>query len=661
MSNRRDRIRGPQSALTDFLAANNISASRIRDTFEERQRAAALQNGNEANGEAANGSTVEQGNDNDQEPSSAGEGPSGPRKRRRAASSEGKSKKDVKELDDSDEEDDVVDPKSKRRKLEEQKKKAKKGKKGKKKGSDDDFSDSDNDILGRDMYKKAQKMPGQLENCDVCNKRFTVTPYSKPGPEGGLLCTPCGKQLAKDEKAASKQTPKGGQGKKRRQVESNRLDGLARYGSKSLTDMCINLVAKHHGDVEELGDLPGVLLDKLSQIFSKKRVLDPRTLQFFLRPDVDTVAIHDAAKLETNDFRQMFAVTPNLTKLILRNAGQLKDTVIDYIIEKTSNITFFQVYGANLVTDDTWIRFFIGYGHRLQTIKIQDCDASFTDDVVRTIADYCPNLERLKLKTCRKVTDKCIPDLAKLGKLEHLSVQFSQPTQTDLLIPLVEALGPQLKTLSLEDTSEATDPFLTSIASRCSSLSKFRITNNAAFTDRALASLFSPDTAIPPLTFLDLSSNRSCDNNNPGGPENEPIGVNASSLLALMSHSGANLRYLDLSSCRHIPHSAFCDVFAPTQGNVYPRLETLNLSFCQSVDSSVVSGIFATCRAISKIIAFGCFSVGEVVVPRGVAVIGVPRAQDAIENVGDANMSLGRALKLGGAPKAGRLVDAAAA
>ena len=64
---------------------------------------------------------------------------------------------------------------------------------------------------------------------------------------------------------------------------------------------------------------------------------------------------------------------------------------------------------------------------------------------------------------------------------------------------------------------------------------------------------------------------------------------------------------------------------------------------------------------MQKVIAFGCFSVGEVIVPRGVAVIGVPRAQDAIENVGDADMSLGRALKLGGAPKAGRLVDAAAA
>jgi len=31
-------IRGPQSALTDFLAANNISAAQIRTDYERRRR-----------------------------------------------------------------------------------------------------------------------------------------------------------------------------------------------------------------------------------------------------------------------------------------------------------------------------------------------------------------------------------------------------------------------------------------------------------------------------------------------------------------------------------------------------------------------------------------------------------------------------------------------
>ena len=144
------------------------------------------------------------------------------------------------------------------------------------------------------MYKKSKPKPGQFENCEICSKRFTVTPYSKTGPEGGLLCTPCGKQLQAEDKAAEKQA-KPRMGRKRRQVESNRLDGLIRVGPKSLQDLCIEKVAVHHTDIEEFGDLPDKIIDRICQIFSKKRVLDSRTFKLFLRPDLHEICIHDAA------------------------------------------------------------------------------------------------------------------------------------------------------------------------------------------------------------------------------------------------------------------------------------------------------------------------------------------------------------------------------
>lgn len=75
------------------------------------------------------------------------------------------------------------------------------------------------------MYKKAKPAAGQLDNCEVCSKRFTVTAYSKTGPEGGLVCSPCGRELAKDENNAEKKPKKAPTaGKKRRQTESNRLE-----------------------------------------------------------------------------------------------------------------------------------------------------------------------------------------------------------------------------------------------------------------------------------------------------------------------------------------------------------------------------------------------------------------------------------------------------
>jgi DNA repair protein RAD7 len=169
-----------------------------------------------------------------------------------------------------------------------------KGKKVKKENDDDDDSDFD-DTLGKEMYKKAVPLPGQFENCELCSKRFTVTPYSKAGPDGGLLCTPCGKELAKDAKAADTPKKKGPTGRKRRKVESDKLDGKVQMGAKSLSQLCIEKVANHSTDLEDLGDLPDGVTERLSEIFTKKRVMKPRALQLFLRADMERISIHDCA------------------------------------------------------------------------------------------------------------------------------------------------------------------------------------------------------------------------------------------------------------------------------------------------------------------------------------------------------------------------------
>lgn len=102
-------------------------------------------------------------------------------------------------------------------------------------------ADVSDDDAYEDAFNQARlPVPGQLANCELCDKRFTVTAYSKTGPDGGLLCTPCGKQMAADEKKA-KPKPKR-QGKKtKRQNYSNLLDGIAQRGAFSLMEMCIKV------------------------------------------------------------------------------------------------------------------------------------------------------------------------------------------------------------------------------------------------------------------------------------------------------------------------------------------------------------------------------------------------------------------------------------
>lgn len=168
-----------------------------------------------------------------------------------------------------------------------------KGKKKKKGSGDGEDSDFEDDVMN--VYKKVVKLPGQLENCEVCSKRFTVTPYSKTGPDGGLLCTPCGKALAKEAKPDAKPKAKGPTGRKRRKIESDRLDGKIQHGAKSLQQLCVEKVAKHAGDIDDLGDLPAQVLERLSEIFTKNRVMRPKVLDLFLRADVDVITVHDCA------------------------------------------------------------------------------------------------------------------------------------------------------------------------------------------------------------------------------------------------------------------------------------------------------------------------------------------------------------------------------
>ena len=52
-------------------------------------------------------------------------------------------------------------------------------------------------------------------------------------------------------------------------------------------------MANNIHDVDEFGDLPQNLLNRLSQILSRRRVITSRTLDLFLRPDLNTIDLYD--------------------------------------------------------------------------------------------------------------------------------------------------------------------------------------------------------------------------------------------------------------------------------------------------------------------------------------------------------------------------------
>lgn len=419
-------IRGPQSALTDFLASHNISAQQINLDYQAR-----LQQAQQAEAAAA-----------------------------AAAADEDK---------ENEEEEDAAEIKKRKRKEEKAIAKLKQSKDFKKRKLDHRIANpdvsSDDDALARAMIQKPSKAatkaaalkPGQLSNCEFCEKRFTVTAYTLAGPDGGLLCTKCGKELKDEKKKAAaadkKKAPKiAPRGRAKRQAESDRLMGDVRPGAKSLVEHCVTKVADVVNDVEEFGDLPQSLLDRLSQILSKKRVLTPRTLQLFLQPNVDRIAVYDCAKLESEDFDKIFAFMPDVERVNLRMAGQMKTPSLRYMLEKCPKITHLQLGATNLISDEAWCELFQQRGSSLQSLKLSELNDSMRDDTVQVLAASCTNLKRLKLKSCLHMTEASLNSLCNLKGLEHLSIAVAQQYCTpEVLVSLITSLGPTLQTLSLSD------------------------------------------------------------------------------------------------------------------------------------------------------------------------------------------------------------------
>jgi DNA repair protein RAD7 len=579
--------------LTDFLASHNISADQIHQDYLARQQQAQQQ----AAQDAAAGAAAQNADDDDD-----GEDPVEVKKRKR------KEEKMMQKIKQSKE--------FKRRKFEAQR---------------DGDSDSD-DAIARRLMATNKPLAGQLENCELCEKRFTVTPYSKTGPDGGLLCVKCSKELKDEEKkaqnAARKEKAAPSKGR-RRQTESDRMMGDVKPGAKTLLDMCVRKVADVVNDIEEFGDMPQNVVDRLSQILSKRRVMNGRTVDLFIRDNIETFDIYDSANLEEEDFHRIFSKMPQLTKINLRWAGQLKDDALANMAAKSTNLQYLQINAANLLSEQAWLSFFEHRGSQLFSLKLSELGEGFNDTVVEAIAKHCPNLHRLKLEGCPFLTQLSLKHISTLTNLQHLTLGIAQTdTAADTLESLISLRGSMLVTLCLDNYAEVNDDVLDAIRYHCNILEKLRITGSSTATDRAFASLFNEHWKNPPIAQISLHSNRDIDNMNPDGPEDDPVGLCDAGFAAMMAHSGQALEKLDIHSCRHITVSTLMDVFDGKQR--YPHLKSIDVSFINSVDDTIMAGIFKSCPALKKLVVFGCFNARSARIRDGVAVIGLPNAGEKI-------------------------------
>ncbi|RDA93022.1 hypothetical protein CP533_0718 [Ophiocordyceps camponoti-saundersi (nom. inval.)] len=576
----RRNITGPQSALTDFLASHNISARQIRDDAERRRQEAAAQAAAQAqqNGQEASQSVTEPI-------------PAQRQRKEKVKAKKGSNKRKKRAQDDDDDDDE-----------------------------DDDYDDG----LARALSRAAHTpLPGQMENCPLCGKRFTVTPYSLAGPEGGLLCAPCGRELAKERQGQPKKKPRkqvGGVGS-RRALQSRILDGDV--GTKSLATLCVQTLAGNVDMADSLGDLPDHLIDKIARLFSKRRLLRPETLPLFAQPTTETLRIYDGARLGEQEFISIFQVAPGLRRFMARCAIQFKDEVMDYLISRDISLESFYLHGANLLSEDKWHEFLVRKGQTLRELQVYYTDKHFGDESIKMAAKSCPDLRRLKVEHNQKVTDEGVEAIGQITNLEHLGLQLQNRISSEAIVEALSKIGPKLMTLSLKVMADADDSVLAAIHTHCHVLEKLRITDSEKMTDAGFVQLFT-GWSNPPLRFVDVQKCRHVDSNE-ARDNSKNIGFCSGAFKALMAHSGKKLERLNVHACRHISRDALEEVFSKTAE--FPQLQKLEISFCEGVTDFVLGSIFRACPKIKEVNVFGCMKVREVRVPRGVIMVGVPNAR----------------------------------
>jgi DNA repair protein RAD7 len=442
-------------------------------------------------------------------------------------------------------------------------------------GSEEEMSDEDE--RARAIFEMTHApLPGQMENCEVCEKRFSVTAYSRSGPGGGLLCPKCSKDLDKEEGNARKKR-KIAVGRARRNAQSQLLDGIY-PGAKSLVTLCIETLAKNVDMAESFGDLPAPLVDKLAAILAKRRLVSSVTLDLFLQSGADSITVYDGAKLCPDDYIRIVQIVPTVKHLRLRNAVQFKNKVVDHLLGTTVQLESLSLHGANLIDDEMWNRYLNEKGSHLRAFKLSYTDGHFGDEQIELMTQTCPQLERLKITHNQKVTDVGIKHIANFNHLRYLSLEFyetsTRSTTSEPYVEVLSSVGPGLFTFSLEAAHTINDTVLKAVHDNCQNLSKLRITDNEVLTDQGFVNLFT-NWLNPPLTYVDFHKCRHIDATEPrDNPEN--VGLCSSGFEALMKHSGQALKLLKIQSCRHISFKAFENVFASETR--YPLLEEMDVS-----------------------------------------------------------------------------------
>ncbi|AMD21594.1 HFL262Wp [Eremothecium sinecaudum] len=206
-------------------------------------------------------------------------------------------------------------------------------------------------------------------------------------------------------------------------------------------------------------------LNKLAAVLSKNRALNDNTLQLFLHTELLELTFHDCSKISFDAYKQLAVFTPHLTKLSLQMCGQLNNEAILFIADKLPKLEEIYLDGPFLIDECTWIAFFQKMRNRLKAFHISNTHR-FNDAALESLLQNSgETLESIQLSRLDALSAYgLLTQYLRNENFHTLILQYpadEKHVSDEIIIKLLGSLGSNLKVLKLDGCTDLTDSVLT--------------------------------------------------------------------------------------------------------------------------------------------------------------------------------------------------------
>ncbi|KAL6452575.1 RAD7 DNA repair protein RAD7 [Candida maltosa Xu316] len=487
--------------------------------------------------------------------------------------------------------------------------------------SDDDdpnFSEDEDDLNNMNIRKF-----GEMDDCVECGTSFELSVSSRFIKEkAGYLCNPCNQLLKNRERKArmNQMTAR----KKRKRVAQALLNKTDVKIPK-LQDVCIKKITENIEDVDVLGDIGQVNLNRISKILSKNRSLNDKTIALFLSPELKKLEFWDCSNVDSDSLNKIASFCPQLESLTLFMCGQLHNDNLKYFATNLPKLSELSLNGPFLISDIMWQDFFQDKtGEILDKFEIRNTHRFGNDSLISLLENSGRNLTSLKLSRLDGINSGevygLIPHYISESKLTHLEISYpanEELINDDLIISILSITGDTLVSLNLDGCSNLTEKFLIEGVCRfCSNLTHLSIQNLDQISNEGFVTAFKAYSEVNIGGLLEVYLSR-C------------VGLGDEAIYELLKHSSHTLVELSINSLNLVSKNFLSQIFTENQhqykrkllervqredgdGNVkfydyikLPLLTYFDVGFVRSVDNEVLQLIGESCPQLKVIEVYG--------------------------------------------------------